>query len=212
MPQIEVTFDIDANSILNVSARDKATGKQQNITITASSTLTKDEIERMVKDAEANAADDAKRKQEIEVRNQTDSLVYSTERTLAEHGSKLAEADRKAIEDALAETKEALKGEDLERMKQAQETLTKAAHKLAEVMYQEAQQAAGRAGCEPGPTKTARSQGRRSRRRRVRGPGREEVGEWCGETTTRFSESPRPRGRARSARRTSGSRGSTRRT
>ena len=82
MPQIEVTFDIDANSILNVSARDKATGKQQNITITASSTLTKDEIERMVKEAEANAAEDTKRKQEIEVRNQTDSLVYSTERTL----------------------------------------------------------------------------------------------------------------------------------
>jgi molecular chaperone DnaK len=139
LPQIEVTFDIDANSILNVSARDKATGKQQNITITASSTLTKDEIERMVKDAEANAADDARRKQEIEVRNQTDSLVYSTERTLSEHGSKLAEADRKAVEDALAETKEALKGEDLERMKQAQETLTKASHKLAEIMYREAQ-------------------------------------------------------------------------
>ena len=154
MPQIEVTFDIDANSILNVSARDKATGKQQNITITASSTLTKDEIERMVKDAEANAADDAKRKQEIEVRNQTDSLVYSTERTLSEHGSKLAEADRKAIEDALAETKEALKGEDLERMKQAQDTLTKAAHKLAEVMYREAQQAQGAPGA-AGPTKTA---------------------------------------------------------
>jgi molecular chaperone DnaK len=139
MPQIEVTFDIDANSILNVSARDKATGKQQNITITASSTLTKDEIERMVKDAEANAADDARRKQEIEVRNQTDSLVYSTERTLSEHGSKLPEADRKAIEDALGETKEALKGEDLERMKQAQDKLTKASHKLAEVMYREAQ-------------------------------------------------------------------------
>jgi molecular chaperone DnaK len=139
MPQIEVTFDIDANSILNVSARDKATGKQQNITITASSTLTKDEIERMVKDAEANAADDARRKEEIEVRNQTDSLVYSTERTLSEHGSKLAEADRKAVEDALGETKEALKGEDLERMKRAQETLTKASHKLAEIMYREAQ-------------------------------------------------------------------------
>jgi len=139
MPQIEVTFDIDANSILNVSARDKATGKQQNITITASSTLTKDEIERMVKDAEANAADDARRKEEIEVRNQTDSLVYSTERTLSEHGSKLAEADRKAVEDALGETKEALKGEDLERMKRAQETLTKASHKLAEIMYRETQ-------------------------------------------------------------------------
>ncbi len=154
MPQIEVTFDIDANSILNVSARDKATGKQQNITITASSTLTKDEIERMVKDAEANAADDARRKQEIEVRNQTDSLVYSTERTLSEHGSKLPEADRKAIEDALGETKEALKGEDLERMKQAQETLTKASHKLAEVMYREAQ-APGAPGADGQPGKSA---------------------------------------------------------
>jgi molecular chaperone DnaK len=154
LPQIEVTFDIDANSILNVSARDKATGKQQNITITASSTLTKDEIERMVKDAEANAADDARRKQEIEVRNQTDSLVYSTERTLSEHGSKLPEADRKAIEDALGETKEALKGEDLERMKQAQETLTKASHKLAEVMYREAQAQAA-PGADGQPSKGA---------------------------------------------------------
>ena len=136
VPQIEVTFDIDANGILNVSATDKATSKQQNITITASSGLTKDEIDRMVKDAQANAAEDTKRKEEIEVRNQTDSLVYSTERTLGEHGSKLAEGDRKAIDDALAEAREALKGEDVGRMKHAQETLTRAAHKLAEVMYQ----------------------------------------------------------------------------
>src|SRR2546427_492227 len=139
VPQIEVTFDIDANGILNVAAQDKATGKQQNITITASSGLTKDEIERMVKEAEANAAEDTKRKQEIEVRNQTDSLVYSTERTLADHGSKLAEADRKAIDDAMAEAREALKSEDLERMKRAQESLTRASHKLAEIMYREAQ-------------------------------------------------------------------------
>jgi molecular chaperone DnaK len=141
MPQIEVTFDIDANSIINVSARDKATGKQQNITITASTTLTKDEIDRMVKEAEANAADDSKRKQEIETRNQADSLVYSTERTLAEHGAKLAEADRKAVEDALGEAKEALKGEDVERISRAQDALQKASHKLAEVMYRETQQA-----------------------------------------------------------------------
>jgi molecular chaperone DnaK len=146
MPQIEVTFDIDANSILNVSARDKATGKQQNITITASSTLTKDDIDRMVKEAESNAAEDTKRKEEIEARNQADSLVYSTERTLAEHGAKLAEADRKAIDEALAGTKEALKGEDIERIKQAQETLTRASHKLAEIMYREAQQASGAPG------------------------------------------------------------------
>jgi molecular chaperone DnaK len=144
VPQIEVTFDIDANGILNVSAKDQATGKQQNITITASSGLTKDEIERMVKDAEAHAAEDTKRRQEIEARNQADSLVYSTERTLSEHGSKLGEADRKAVEDALAEAKEALKGDDIDRIKRAQARLTQASHKLAEAMYREAQ--AGKAG------------------------------------------------------------------
>src|SRR5256885_2591281 len=149
VPQIEVTFDIDVNGILNVSAQDKATGKQQKITITSSSGLSKDEIDKMVKEAEANAADDARHKQEIEVRNQTDSLVYSTERTLSEHGSKLAEADRKAIDDALAEAKEALKTDDLDRMKRAQDTLSKAAHKLGEVMYREAQAQAGQQ--QPGP-------------------------------------------------------------
>jgi molecular chaperone DnaK len=148
MPQVEVTFDIDANGILNVSAKDVATSKQQNITITASSGLTKEEVERMVKDSEANAAEDAKRKEEIEVRNHTDSLVYSTERTLGEHGAKLAEADRKAVDEALAEAREALKGEDLERMKRAQEGLTQASHKLAEVMYREAQAQQGGAKAE----------------------------------------------------------------
>src|SRR5436309_2731267 len=154
VPQIEVTFDIDANGILNVAAQDKATGKQQNITITASSGLTKDEIDRMMKEAEANSAEDSKRKQEIEVRNQTDSLVYSTERTLGEHGAKLAENDRKAIDDALAEAREALKGEDVERMKRAQDGLSRASHKLAEIMYREAQtqgQPAG-SGAPGGPT------------------------------------------------------------
>ena len=146
MPQVEVTFDIDANGILNVAAQDKATGKQQNITITASSGLTKGEIERMVKDAEANAGEDAKRKQEIEVRNQTDSLVYSTERSLAEHGAKLGEADKKALDEALAEAREALKGEDVERMQRAQAALTQAAHKLAEIVYREAQAQGAQAG------------------------------------------------------------------
>jgi molecular chaperone DnaK len=156
VPQIEVTFDIDANGILSVSAKDTATGKQQNITISASSTLTKEEIDRMVKDAEAHAVEDSRRKQEIEVRNQTDSLVYSTERTLGEHGAKLGEADRKAIDEALAEAKEALKGEDVERMKRSQEALTKASHKLAEIMYREAQtQAAGATGAS-GPSDQAR--------------------------------------------------------
>jgi molecular chaperone DnaK len=150
VPQVEVTFDIDVNGIVNVSARDKATGKQQAITITASSTLTKDEIDRMVKDAEAHSAEDARRKQEIEVRNQTDSLVYSTERTLADHGAKLEEADRKAVEEALGQAREALKGDDLDRMKQAQENLTRASHKLAEIMYREAQ-AQSQPGAQPGP-------------------------------------------------------------
>jgi molecular chaperone DnaK len=160
VPQVEVTFDIDANGILNVSAQDKATGKQQNITITSSSGLTKDEIDRMMKEAESNAAEDAKHKEQIEVRNQTDSLVYSTERSLGEHGSKLAEADRKAIEDALGEAKDALKTEDLERMKRAQDTLMKAAQKIGEVMYQESQAqgqpggaGAGNAGARPGGPK-----------------------------------------------------------
>jgi molecular chaperone DnaK len=151
VPQVEVTFDIDANGILNVSARDTATGKQQNITITASSGLTRDEIDRMVKDSESNAAEDTKRRQEIEVRNQTDSLVYSTERTLGEHGSKLPEADRKAVEDALNEARESLKSEDVERMKRAQESLTRASHKLAEIMYREAQ-TKGQPGGAGGPT------------------------------------------------------------
>jgi molecular chaperone DnaK len=151
VPQVEVTFDIDANGILNVSAKDTATGKHQNITITASSGLSKDEIDKMVKEAESNAADDTRRKQEIEVRNQTDSLVYSTERTLSEHGSKLGESDRKAVDDALAEAKEALKTDDVDRMKRAQEALSKASHKLAEIMYREAQSQAQAGGAgQPG--------------------------------------------------------------
>src|SRR6266542_3912529 len=137
LPQVEVAFDIDANGILNVSAKDMATGKQQQITITASSGLAKEEVERMVKEAEANAAEDAKRRQEIELRNQTDSLVYSTERTLAEHGAKLSEADRQAVEQALNEAREALKGDDVERIRRAQENLTRVSRTLAEAMYRE---------------------------------------------------------------------------
>ncbi len=162
LPQIEVTFDVDANSILNVSARDKATGKQQAITITAASTLTKEDVERMVKDAEANAAEDTKRKQDIETRNQADSLVYSTERTLSEHGAKLADADRKAVEEALGEAKEALKGDDLERIKRSQESLMKASHKLAEIMYREAQAQQAASGAPAGegrPTGASGGQG-----------------------------------------------------
>jgi molecular chaperone DnaK len=139
MPQVEVTFDIDANGILNVSAKDQATGKQQAITITASSGLTKDDIGRMVREAEANAEEDRKRQQEIEVKNQADSLAYSIERQLAEHGEKVAAEDKAVIEEAIKEVRESLKGEDVERIKRASDGLTKASHKMAEVLYRDAQ-------------------------------------------------------------------------
>ncbi len=150
VPQIEVTFDIDANGILNVSARDKATSKQQNITITASSGLSKDEIERMKKEAEANAADDARQREGIEVRNLADSVVYSTEKLLREQGDKVDAADKQATEAALGELREALKGEDLDRIKKAQEATVQASHKLSEAMYREAQ-----AKAQPGPGGTS---------------------------------------------------------
>src|SRR4026209_2460681 len=120
LPQVGVAFDIDADGILNVSAKDMATGKQQQITITASSGLGKAEVDRMVKEAEAHASDDARRRQEVELRNQADSLVYSTERTLAEHGARLSDADRSAVERALADAREALKGGDVERIRRVQ--------------------------------------------------------------------------------------------
>ncbi|HET8575599.1 MAG TPA: molecular chaperone DnaK [Methylomirabilota bacterium] len=148
VPQIEVTFDIDANGILNVSARDKATGKQQNITITASSGLAKEEIERMKKEAEAHAAEDARHREEIELKNQADSLVYNVERQLREHGDKIPAGDKQAVEAALTDLREALKGDDLERIKRAQEALTQAFHKVAEVMYRESQ-AKSQAGAAP---------------------------------------------------------------
>jgi molecular chaperone DnaK len=161
IPQIEVTFDIDANGIVNVKAKDTATGKEQAITITASSGLTKDDIEKMVREAEAHADEDKERRQEIEVKNQADSLAYSVERQLAEHGDKVPAADKSAIEDALKEVREALKGDDVERIKRASEGLTKASHKMAEVLYRAAQekQAGGAApGAGPsadGKTRTA---------------------------------------------------------
>jgi molecular chaperone DnaK len=137
MPQIDVAFDIDANGILNVSAQDKASGKQQQIAITASSGLSKQEVDRMVKEAEANASDDARRRQEIELRNQTDTLVYSTERALAEHGAKLADAERSTVEQALNEAREAVKGDDIERIRRSQESLSRASKTLADAVYRE---------------------------------------------------------------------------
>ncbi len=157
VPQVEVTFDIDANGILNVSAKDTATGKQQAITITASSGLTRDDIDKMVSEAESHADEDKKRRQEIEIRNQADSLVYTTERTLGEHGDKIPEGDKSAIDDAMKEVREALQGDDIERIRRASDTLTRASHKIAEVLYREAQakQQPGTgpgAGAGPGPS------------------------------------------------------------
>jgi molecular chaperone DnaK len=152
VPQIEVTFDIDANGIVNVSAKDLATGKQQQITITSSSGLTEEEIKRMIKDAEAHAEEDRRKREEVEVRNQTDSLIYSTERLLNENRAKLSESDIRPIEDALAEAKRALESGDVSRMRQAKDNLTRASHRLAEIMYRQAgQQTGGYTQGGPGP-------------------------------------------------------------
>ncbi|NJD69277.1 MAG: molecular chaperone DnaK [candidate division NC10 bacterium] len=139
IPQVEVTFDIDANGILNVAAKDLATGKEQKITITASSGLTKDEIERMVKDSERCAEEDKKRREEIEVRNQLDSLCYQTEKMLNENREKLPIAELGTLETAINAGKEALKGEEIGKQREALDQLTKASHRLAELLYQQAQ-------------------------------------------------------------------------
>jgi molecular chaperone DnaK len=135
VPQIEVTFDIDRNGILHVAAKDRATKNEQKITITSSSGLSKDEVDKLARDADAHKADDEKRKQQIEARNQLDSMVYSSEKMLKEHRDKISEADAKTVDEALAESKKALESGSIEAMKSAQENLTKASHKLAEAMY-----------------------------------------------------------------------------
>ena len=137
MPQIEVTFDIDANGIVNVSAKDLGTGKEQQITITASSGLGENEIDQMVKDAEMHEEEDKKRREAVDIRNQADSLVYQTEKLLNENREKIPAGDISTIEDALKNTKEAIESNDADRMKAAMETLTTASHKIAEVMYQQ---------------------------------------------------------------------------
>src|ERR1700733_5993523 len=135
MPQIEVTFDIDANGIVNVSAKDKATGKEQQIRIQASGGLSEADIQKMVKDAEANAAEDKKRREAVDAKNHADALVHSTEKALAEHGSKVADSERRSIEDAVGDLKEALKGDDAEAIKAKSNTLAQASMKLGEAMY-----------------------------------------------------------------------------
>ncbi len=139
VPQIEVTFDIDANGIVNVSAKDKGTGKEQKIQIQASGGLSDEEIEKMVKDAEANKETDKKKRESVDVRNQADTLIHSTEKNLKEHGSKISDADKKAIEDGSSTLKEALKGEDTEDIKKKTETLVQASMKLGEAIYKSQQ-------------------------------------------------------------------------
>ncbi|MBK5227848.1 MAG: molecular chaperone DnaK [Actinobacteria bacterium] len=140
MPQVEVTFDIDANGIVNVHAKDLGTGKQQSMTITGGTKLDDEEIEKMMKDAEAHAEEDKQRRAAAEARNQADSIVYQTEKSMKEHGDKLDESDRKTIEETLAETKEALSGTDVDAIKRTSESLMTASQKFAEVIYKQAQQ------------------------------------------------------------------------
>jgi molecular chaperone DnaK len=149
MPQIEVTFDIDANGIVNVNAKDKATNKEQQIRIQASGGLSESDIEKMVKDAEAHADEDKKRKAAVEAKNHAEALVHSTEKALAEHGSKVADSERTAIENAIADLKEALKGDDPEAITAKTNALAQASMKLGEAIYKQ-QQAGGDAGAAPG--------------------------------------------------------------
>jgi molecular chaperone DnaK len=151
VPQVEVTFDIDANGILNVGAKDLGTGKEQSIRITASSGLSDEEIDQMVKDAEAHAGEDQKKREIIEARNQADGLVYTTDKALKEHGDKVDEETKKGIETALEDLKQAMEGDDPEAIKSKTEALATASQKLGEVMYQQAQseaEAGGEAGAE----------------------------------------------------------------
>jgi molecular chaperone DnaK len=161
VPQIEVSFDIDANGIMNVSAKDLGTGKEQKITITASSGLAKDEIDRMVRDASAHSEEDRKRREEIEARNRLDSLVYSSEKTFTEHKAKLAAADVAMVEGALADAKKALEAGGTDGLNQAFDVLQKASHKLAEAMYKGAAEAPGGGGADAaGPSASGPGSGK----------------------------------------------------
>jgi molecular chaperone DnaK len=155
VPQIEVTFDIDANGILHVSAKDKATGKQNKITIKASSGLTEDEIQRMVKDAEAHAEEDKKLHELVDARNRGDALAHSVRKSLAEYGEKAGADEMAKIEAALIDLEEVLKGDDKGRIEAKTEALATAAQKLGERMYADAQAAAGAQGAAAGAEQPA---------------------------------------------------------
>jgi len=151
MPQIEVTFDIDANGIVNVSAKDMGTGKEQSIKITASSGLSEEEIERLVKDAELHGEEDKKKRELVDARNSADSFIYSTEKSLQEAGDKIDAGTKEEIDSAIDNLKKAMEGEDTSEIKRLSEELTQVSHKIAEVLYAQAAQSQGQAGPEAGP-------------------------------------------------------------
>jgi molecular chaperone DnaK len=150
MPQIEVSFDIDANGIVHVAAKDMATQKEQSIRITASSGLSKDEVEKLVKDAQSHTEDDKKRRKLAEAKNQADTLVYQTEKNITEYGDNITAEEKTQIQDAVAALKKALEGTDAEAIESATQTLTTASHKLAEAMYKKASATAGAQSTAPG--------------------------------------------------------------
>ena len=173
VPQVEVTFDIDANGILNVSAKDLGTGREQKITITSSSGLSKDEVERMTKEGELHAEEDRRYKEEVEVKNHADAMVYSTEKMLKEHRDKISDADAKSIESAIEEAKQAIQGNDTSKITAAVDRLTQASHKLAEAMYRGA--GARGAGATPPPGASSGSAGPTDGGASGRGKGESEV-------------------------------------
>ena len=162
IPQVEVTFDIDANGIINVSAKDKATNNEQKITISSSSGLSKDEVEKMARDADLHSADDRKKKEEIESRNRADSMVYNIEKMLKEHRDKVGEEDAKAVETALEDTKKAMQEGGVDRINQATSKLETASHKLAEAMYKASSATPGGAAGAPGGNSGAGASGQAS--------------------------------------------------
>ncbi|MFP4418398.1 MAG: Hsp70 family protein, partial [Chitinispirillaceae bacterium] len=150
VPQIEVSFDIDNNGILHVSAKDLGTGKSQQIRIESSSGLSEEEIQKMVKDAEANAEKDKAEREKVDVKNQADQLIFQTEKTLSEAGDKISDEDKSKITSALEDLKEKVKGEDIQAIKDSMDALMKSSHKMAEEMYKQAQAQGGAGGAQQG--------------------------------------------------------------
>ena len=158
VPQIEVTFDIDANGIVSVSAKDKGTGKEQKIQIQASGGLSDDEIKKMVKDAEANKEADKKKRESVDVRNQADTIIHTTEKNLKEHGSKISETDKKAIETGISDLRNALKGTDTEEIKKKTQALIQSSMKLGEAVYKSQQKNAGKKDSKQGQDSKSKDQ------------------------------------------------------